>query len=133
MPILPFICLGIGILLGVFIKNKYFFICSEKLSTIALSLLMFSIGLGIGVDNSIMENFFKIGFNCVIISFSAIIFSVIFTVICEKTILPLKQIDKDLEKKILLSLILQMKNKKIKMNKNLKIMIPDLFGLCLEA
>lgn len=99
MPILPFICLSIGILLGIFIKNKYFIIYSGKLSTIALSLLMLSIGLGIGIDNSIMENFLKIGFNCIIISFSAIIFSVIFTIICEKTVLPLKQLDEELEKK----------------------------------
>ena len=79
MPILPFICLSIGILLGIFIKNKYFIIYSGKLSTIALSLLMISIGLGIGIDNSIMENFLKIGFNCIII--------------------PLKQLDEELEKK----------------------------------
>lgn len=99
MHILPFICLSIGILLGIFIKNKYFIIYSGKLSTIALSLLMLSIGLGIGIDNSIMENFLKIGFNCIIISLSAIIFSVIFTIICEKTVLPLKQLDEELEKK----------------------------------
>ena len=99
MPILPFICLSIGILLGIFIKNKYFIIYSGKLSTIALSLLMLSIGLGIGIDNSIMENFLKIGFNCIIISLSAIIFSVIFTIICEKTVLPLKQLDEELRKK----------------------------------
>lgn len=131
MPILPFICLSIGILLGIFIKNKYFIIYSGKLSTIALSLLMLSIGLGIGIDNSIMENFLKIGFNCIIISLSAIIFSVIFTIICEKTVLPLKQLDEELEKKILLSLLIQLKTKKKQMK--YQIVILNLFGLCLEV
>lgn len=131
MPILPFICLSIGILLGIFIKNKYFIIYSGKLSTIALSLLMISIGLGIGIDNSIMENFLKIGFNCIIISLSAIIFSVFFTIICEKTVLPLKQLDEELEKKILLSLLIQLKNKKKQMKYQMTIL--NLFGLCLEV
>lgn len=131
MPILPFICLSIGILLGIFIKNKYFIIYSGKLSTIALSLLMISIGLGIGIDNSIMENFLKIGFNCIIISLSAIIFSVFFTIICEKTVLPLKQLDEELEKKILLSLLIQLKNRKKQMKYQMTIL--NLFGLCLEV
>lgn len=96
MTILPFVCLSIGILLGFFIKNKHFIIYSEKLSTIALSLLMLSIGLGIGIDNTIMENFLKIGFNCIVISLSAIIFSIFFTIICEKTVLPLKNLDEEL-------------------------------------
>lgn len=98
MTMLPFICLSIGIILGIFIKDRRISSYSEKLSTIALSLLMISIGLGIGLDGSIMNNFFKIGFNCIVISLSAILFSVFFTVICEKTILPLEKIDNDLKK-----------------------------------
>lgn len=99
MIILPFICLSIGIMLGIFIKDNRISTYSEKLSTVALSLLMISIGLGIGIDSSIMNNFFKIGFNCIVISLSAILFSVFFTVICEKTILPLEKIDSELKKK----------------------------------
>lgn len=97
MTILPFVCLFIGIIFGILIKNKNFVKYSEKISTIALSLLMLVIGLGIGIDKTIMNNLLKIGINCIIISFLAITFSVIFTVICEKTVLPLKEIEKELE------------------------------------
>ncbi|NYB72859.1 lysine exporter LysO family protein [Sedimentibacter hydroxybenzoicus DSM 7310] len=89
---LPFVCLGIGIMLGVTIKNERFFIYSEKASTVALILLMLFIGLGIGLDKSISDNFIKIGINCVIIAFSAIAFSVFFTFIAEKTVLPLSKL-----------------------------------------
>ena len=99
MTILPFICLGIGIILGLFIKEKKIIGYSEKISSVALALLMITIGLNIGIDKAIMKNFFKIGFNCIGISLLAIIFSVIFTFICEKTILPLKQIKEELERK----------------------------------
>ncbi|MGY0395634.1 lysine exporter LysO family protein [Fusobacterium sp. SYSU M8D902] len=97
MTILPFVCLFIGIIFGILVKNKNFVKYSEKISTIALSLLMLVIGLGIGIDKTIMNNLLKIGINCIIISFLAITFSVIFTVICEKTVLPLKEIEKELE------------------------------------
>ncbi|WP_297407851.1 lysine exporter LysO family protein [uncultured Cetobacterium sp.] len=93
MILLPFLCLGIGIFLGIYVKDNRLAIYSEKISTVALSLLIFTIGIGIGVDSSILENFLKIGLNCIIISSFAIGFSVIFTVICEKTVLPLEKID----------------------------------------
>ncbi|WP_312811573.1 lysine exporter LysO family protein [Sedimentibacter sp.] len=89
---IPFVCLSIGIMLGLTVKNERFFIYSDKASTLALILLMLVIGLGIGLDKSIMDNFINIGVNCVIIAISAIAFSVFFTFIIEKTILPLDKI-----------------------------------------
>lgn len=99
MTFLPFVCLGIGIILGVFIKDKRFKNYSEKLSTIVLSLLMITIGMNIGIDTSVRENFAEIGLNCVVISLMAIGFSVLFILLCEKTVLPLKALSKELEEK----------------------------------
>jgi len=79
-------------MLGLTVKNERFFIYSDKASTLALILLMLVIGLGIGLDKSIMDNFINIGVNCVIIAISAIAFSVFFTFIIEKTILPLNKL-----------------------------------------
>ena len=59
---------------------------------------MLVIGLGIGLDKSIVDNFLRIGFNCVVIATAVIIFSVLLTFIVEKTILPLDKIDYDLIK-----------------------------------
>lgn len=99
MTFLPFICLAIGIILGVLIKDKRLKNYSEKLSTIVLALLMITIGLNIGIDTSVRENFAKIGLNCVVISLMAIGSSVLFIVLCEKTVLPLKSLSKELEEK----------------------------------
>lgn len=94
MTILPFICLGIGISLGLLIKSKSFIALSDKISTVALVLLMLCIGISIGIDESIIREFPKIGFNCVVIAISAISFSILFTVICEKTVMPLSKFEK---------------------------------------
>lgn len=96
MSFLPFVCLGIGILIGIFEKDNRVAVYSGKVLTVALSLLMLAIGLGIGLDQSIVDNLAKIGLNCAVIALCAILCSVGFTVICEKTILPLKQIDQKL-------------------------------------
>lgn len=93
MTVIPFICLSIGIMFGIFVKHEKFFIYSDKISTFALILLMFVIGLGIGLDKSVVDNFLKIGVDCVIITIAAIAFSVLFTFIVEKTLLPLDKID----------------------------------------
>lgn len=93
MAVIPFVCLSIGIVLGLIIKNEKFFIYSDKVSTFALILLMLVIGLGIGLDKSIVDNLLKIGINCMIIAIAAIAFSVFFTFIVEKTILPLNRIE----------------------------------------
>ena len=46
--------------------------------------------------SSVISNLNLIGFNCIVISLSAIAFSVIFTIIVEKTILPLDEISKEI-------------------------------------
>lgn len=97
MSYIPFICLGIGFCLGIFNKRKKFLDFSDKISTISLAILMLGIGVGIGLDKTILNNMGRIGFNCFIVSVLAIIFSVIFTCLCEKTVLPLDKIDKKID------------------------------------
>lgn len=97
MVALPFICLGIGILFGLFIKNKNFPVIADKVMSIALVILMIAIGVGIGLDESIIKNALNIGFNCIIISLFALAFSVAFTVLCEKTVLPLKIMNSNID------------------------------------
>lgn len=97
MLFLPFIILGLGVVLGVLFKNKNISIYSEKLSSFSLILLMLTIGLEIGVNPSIIKNFGKIGINSIIIAFLGILFSIFFAFILEKTILPLKKLDESLK------------------------------------
>lgn len=99
MTILPFICLGIGIGLGLWVQSGAFVKIADTVSTAALIFLMLSIGLGIGLDPKIMDNLVKIGFQCMGISLSAIAFSVLFTLICEKTVIPLQKVDEELRSK----------------------------------
>lgn len=98
MILIPFICLGFGIMLGVFVKSNILVKNADKVLTLALFFLMLSIGLGIGLNEAVMKNLGTIGFNCIIISISAIFFSVMFTFFCEKLFLPLKEIDNELQK-----------------------------------
>ncbi len=99
MTVLPFVCLGIGIALGIFVKSEAFIKAADTVSTVALALLMFSIGLGIGLDREVVGQLATIGLQCAVISLSAIAFSVAFTVLCEKTVLPLSKVDRELQEK----------------------------------
>jgi len=97
MTLLPFVCLAVGIILGLFIKSQRFLTVSDKISTISLVLLMITIGTNIGLNDSIMSRFASIGFNCTVISLCAVLFSILMTYLCEKTVLPLEVIDKELK------------------------------------
>lgn len=96
MSIIPFVCLGIGITFGLIVKKEKFFVYSDNISTYALVLLMLVIGLGIGLDKSIVDNIIRIGLNCAVIAIAAIVFSVLLTFIVEKTVIHLDKIDYDL-------------------------------------
>ncbi len=99
MTILPFICLGIGIFLGISVKSKTFIQAADTISTVALALLMLSIGLGIGLDREVVSQLMTIGFQCAVISLSAIALSVVCTLICEQTVLPLSKVERELQEK----------------------------------
>lgn len=90
LTVLPFISLGAGTVLGLLIKYPQFQKLADIISTTALVLLMLCIGIGIGIDESVVREFPKIGANCIVIALSAIFFSVLLTFICEKTVLSLE-------------------------------------------
>lgn len=90
MTYMPFICLGIGVLAGLRHLSDKILNVIDIVINIALVVLMLTIGLNIGINDSVMLNLHSIGFNCLIIALCAITFSILFTVIVEKTILPLE-------------------------------------------
>lgn len=90
MTWIPFLCLGIGLLIGVRKLSQIVLTKINVVIDIALVILMLTIGLNIGINKFVMLNLHTIGFNCLIIALCAITFSVLFTVILEKTILPLE-------------------------------------------
>lgn len=99
MTTLPFVCLGIGLIVGFQKLTSKFLKATDFIINITLIILMLTIGMNIGVNNSIMSKINKIGINCFVIALFAIIFSVIFTLIIEKTILPLEKIRENLNSK----------------------------------
>lgn len=86
---IPFLCLAIGLFFGLRNLSERIMKQIDRLINAALMILMVTIGLKIGINDSVMLNLPRIGFNCVIISLSAIALSVLFTLLTEKTLLPL--------------------------------------------
>lgn len=96
---IPFLCLTIGLIVGVQNLSNSILKIVDLLVNIALVGLMLTIGANIGINDSIMSNLGTIGLNCMIIALSSIAFSVIFTVLVEKTILPLEKVSRKLSSK----------------------------------
>lgn len=71
----------------------------DMVINIVIVILMTTIGMNIGINEEIISELGKIGWNCAVISIFGILFSVILTIILEKTILPLEKIKKQLELK----------------------------------
>lgn len=72
----PFLYIGLGILLGFLIKKPLFYKFSGFLSSLALYLLLFSIGLGIGKDEALLRELPSMGLSSLIISGMAVLCSV---------------------------------------------------------
>lgn len=96
MTWMPFICLGTGLIVGLRNLSDRILKGIDILINIALIVLMLTIGMNIGTNDSVMNNLGRIGVNCVVIALSAILLSVVFTVIVEKTILPLEELKQKL-------------------------------------
>lgn len=92
MIFMPFVCLGIGFLIGLCNLSKKILTRIDFVINIVLVVLMLTIGINIGINKSVMMNLHSIGFNCFVITMCAIMFSVLFTVMVEKTVLPLEKI-----------------------------------------
>jgi uncharacterized membrane protein YbjE (DUF340 family) len=89
---LPYICLGIGIAIGLNKLPEKFLKVIDALIYLVLIVLMLTIGMNLGVNESVVSNLSSIGFNCLIISLCAIACSVICVIAVEKTLLPLDEL-----------------------------------------
>ena len=93
---MPFLCLATGFFIGMRNLTESVLKKIDKIINIALVVLMLTIGVNIGINDSVMSNLDSIGVNCLAISLSAIAFSILFTVIIEKTVLPLEKLKEKL-------------------------------------
>lgn len=96
MTLMPFICLGAGLLISFSNLSARGLQVVDWVINIALVVLMLTIGMNIGINDSVMLNLPVIGLNCVVISISAIVCSVILVVFIEKTVLPLSALQEKL-------------------------------------
>jgi uncharacterized membrane protein YbjE (DUF340 family) len=94
----PFICLAIGIVIGLQKLPSFVLKVFDFVTNAALILLLLVIGANIGSDETVMGNLPVMGVNCVIIALTVIFFSVVLTFVAEKTVLPLERIHTELQK-----------------------------------
>lgn len=92
----PFICLGCGALIGISKWVKYIERFVDPLINLGLVILMLTLGIKIGTNDSLISSLGLFGFRCFFTSLSAIIFSILFTVLLEKSILPLEEVKRKL-------------------------------------
>lgn len=90
--LLPFVCLGTGIIIGFRKLPESAYKAMDKISAFTLILLMVTIGGNVGTNEEVISKLGTVGLNCIITCIFAIVFSVMFCYIVEKTILPLEKI-----------------------------------------
>lgn len=89
---LPFICLGAGAIIGFSKWAKLIIKYVDVITNVSLVILMITIGAKIGSNDMLIRNLGLLGFRCLFIAVMAICFSILFTVLLEKTLLPLEEI-----------------------------------------
>lgn len=97
--LIPFICLAFGAAINWRSLPATVLKAFDIATNAALILLMAVIGLNIGTSPQVMGNLGAIGLNCLIISLSAIIGSVILVRLAEATVMPLEKIRLQLAEK----------------------------------
>ena len=90
--LIPFICLAFGAAINWRGLPATVLKAFDIATNAALILLMAVIGLNIGTSPQVMGNLGAIGLNCLVISLSAIIGSVILVCLAEATVMPLEKI-----------------------------------------
>ena len=94
---IPFLCLGLGIVIGMSRYASPLVRYMDGIIHAGLIILMLTLGAKIGSDSGLLSSLGLIGFRCTVIAAFAIIGSIGFTWILEKTLLPLKEVQKRLE------------------------------------
>ena len=88
---IPFLCVTLGAVISWRGLPPRVLRGSDMVMNTALMLLMTVIGLNIGLSETVMKNLGRIGIKCLLISLAAIACSVALTVLCERTVMPLKK------------------------------------------
>lgn len=83
IPVL--LLMTIGFILGYVLRNKTKFIqFSNKATTLIIYMLLFLLGIGVGLNKTIVSNIANIGLQAVLITFGAVLGSLIFSYITYK-------------------------------------------------
>jgi uncharacterized membrane protein YbjE (DUF340 family) len=96
MSWIPFLCLGIGLIVGFQKLTASFLKVIDLVTNLSLVVLMLTIGANIGSNNLLMSSLPRIGLNCVVIASLAVAFSIFFSFLLEKKILPLEEVSRKL-------------------------------------
>ncbi|WP_053955012.1 lysine exporter LysO family protein [Inediibacterium massiliense] len=96
MTWLPFICLGIGSLIGFSKWVDKIIKLVDPIINVGLVVLMLTLGAKIGSNDSLIHSLGLLGFRCLFTAATAIAFSVLFTVLLEKTVLSLGSVQSQL-------------------------------------
>lgn len=89
--IMPFACMGLGLLIGFQKLPQAAYRAVDWVTTISLVILMITIGGNVGTDEEVIAEIGTVGFNCLATCLCAIVGSVLFCLLIEKTVLPLEE------------------------------------------
>ncbi len=72
--------LAVGICIGFFLRGKdRFIIAADKVTALAIYLLLFFLGISVGINEQVVNNIFLYGAKSLILSTGAIVGSVVFS------------------------------------------------------
>lgn len=89
--LMPFVCMGTGLIIGFQNLPAVAYKVVDKITTIALILLMFVIGGNVGTNKEVISEIGVVGLNCIITILCAIAGSIVVCAIVEKLFVPLSK------------------------------------------
>ncbi len=92
--IMPFACMGIGLLIGFQKLPQTAYRVVDWVTTISLVILMITIGGNVGTNDEVIAEIGTVGLNCLATCLCAIVGSVLLCLLIEKTVLPLEKYSK---------------------------------------
>jgi len=95
----PFVFISAGVIIGFVKLTGRFLTYVEQIGSIALIVLMFTIGVNIGISDTVIKSIGIIGLQCVAITICAITFSIVAVIALEKTVLPLTELQEKISSK----------------------------------
>ena len=89
--IMPFACMGLGLLIGFQKLPQAAYRAVDWVTTISLVILMITMGGNVGTNQEVIAEIGTVGMNCLATCLCAIVGSVLFCLLIEKTVLPLEE------------------------------------------